>query len=198
MLILQFNHSDLIMDFQTYKVFFKAVLDGAKRLVPYNNPDYLNYTKLNWSRQRRWLTTAQLDEQLVQQLKQLKQPQQWIVITEPWCGDAAHILPFLHLLSEQSPMVKLDIQLRDAEPFLIDLYLTRNAKSIPKLIIREAGNQDLLVWGPRPAKCQALYDRLKAEHADDEEIKLQLQWWYNEDKGSSLQQELLEAIQQHE
>lgn len=71
------------MDFQTYKVFFKAVLDGAKRLVPYNNPDYLNYTKLNWSRQRRWLTTAQLDEQLVQQLKQLKQPQQWIVITEP-------------------------------------------------------------------------------------------------------------------
>ena len=182
------------MDFPTYKVFFKAVLDSAKRLPPYNNPDYLNYTKLNWSRQRRWLTTGHLDDTLVQYLKQLTEPQQWIVITEPWCGDAAHILPFLYMLSTQNPLIKLDIQLRDSEPFLIEQHLTRNAKSIPKLIIRDAANKDLLVWGPRPAASQELYDRLKAEHADDEELKLQLQWWYNEDKGASLQRELLAAL----
>ncbi|MGN7205214.1 thioredoxin family protein [Pedobacter sp. SAFR-022] len=182
------------MDFPTYKVFFKAVLDSAKSLPPYNNPDYHNYTKLNWSRQRRWLSVGELDDTLVQHLKQLDKPQQWIVITEPWCGDAAHILPFLYMLSEQNPLIKLDIQLRDSEPFLIEQYLTRNAKSIPKFVIRDGSNKDLLVWGPRPEQCQVLYDRLKAEHASDEEIKLQLQWWYNEDKGQSLQKELFQAM----
>jgi hypothetical protein len=182
------------MDFSTYKVFFKAVLDGAKRLPPYNNPDYLNYTKLNWSRQRRWLDTGKLNEMLVEKIKAIDKPQSWIVITEPWCGDAAHILPFLYLLSELNPLLKLDIQLRDSDPHLIDRYLTRGGKSIPKLIVRNEAGQDLLVWGPRPAASQELYDRLKAEHADDEELKLQLQWWYNEDKGVSLQQELLEQL----
>jgi hypothetical protein len=194
MLILQLVNSDLDMNFPTYKVFFKAVLDSAKRLPPYNNADYLNYTKLNWSRQRRWLTIGQLDETLVQYLKQLTESQQWIVITEPWCGDAAHILPFLYMLTEQNPLIKLDIQLRDSEPFLIDQYLSGHSKSIPKLIIRDANNQDILVWGPRPAQCQERYDKLKAANADDEEIKLQLQWWYNEDKGVSLQQELYRAL----
>lgn len=182
------------MDFPTYKVFFKAVLDGAKLLPPYNNPDYLNYTKLNWSRQRRWLNTGKLNELLVQKIKAIGQPQTWVLITEPWCGDAAHNLPFIYMLTEQNPLIKLDIQLRDSEPFLIQRYLTRGGKSIPKLIVRDEAGKDLLVWGPRPAKCQELYDRLKAENADDEELKLQLQWWYNEDKGISLQQELLEQL----
>jgi len=182
------------MDFSTYKVFFKAVLDGAKRLPPYNNPDYLNYTKLNWSRQRRWLDTGKLNETLVEKIKAIDKPQTWVVITEPWCGDAAHTLPFLYLLSEFNPLVKLDIQLRDSDPYLIDRYLTRGGKSVPKLIVRDEAGQDLLVWGPRPAASQELYDRLKADHADDEELKLQLQWWYNEDKGLSLQQELLEQL----
>lgn len=182
------------MDFSTYKVFFKAVLDSAKQLPPYDNPDYFNYTRLNWSRQHRWLSTGQLDESLVKKIKAISSPQEWLVITEPWCGDAAHCLPFIYLLSEQNPLVKLDIQLRDSEPFLIEQYLTRGSKSVPKLIIRDENGQDLLVWGPRPAKSQELYDRLKAEQADDEELKLQLQWWYNEDKGVSLQQELFESL----
>ena len=183
------------MDFPTYKVYFKAILDGGKKLPPYNDPNYLNYTKLNWARLDRWLKVAKLNEDLVEKIKTIQQPQHWIVITEPWCGDAAHILPVLYLLSQHNPVIKLDIQLRDTEPFLINDYLTRGGKSIPKFIVRRENGADLLVWGPRPAQCQLLYDKLKAEKADEEEVKLQLQWWYNEDKAKSLQQELIEQLQ---
>lgn len=183
------------MDFPTYKVYFKAILDGGHKLPPYNNADYFDYTKLNWSRQERWLKTAQLDESLVQYIKDIKQVQHWIVITEPWCGDAAHSLPLIYMLSSLNPLIKLDIQLRDSEPFLIEQYLTRGGKSVPKLIIRNESGKDLLVWGPRPEKSQELYDRLKGENAGDEELKLQLQWWYNEDKGKSFQAELLDGLQ---
>lgn len=182
------------MDFPTYKVYFKAILDGGKKLPPYNDLNYLNYTKLNWSRQERWLKAAKLNEDLLAKIRNLQQPLQWIVITEPWCGDAAHSLPILYMLSQHNPLIKLDIQLRDAEPFLINQYLTRGGKSIPKLIVRAENDDDLLVWGPRPAQCQLLYDKLKAEHADEEELKLQLQWWYNEDKAKSIQQELLDQL----
>ncbi len=182
------------MDFPTYKVYFKAILEGGNQLAPYNDPDYLNYTKLNWSRQERWLKKAQLNEQLLERIKSINQIQHWIVITEPWCGDAAHSLPILYMLSQHNPLIKLDIQLRDSEPFLINQYLTRGGKSVPKLIIRDESGSDLLVWGPRPEASQILYDKLKAQQAGDEELKLQLQWWYNEDKGERMQQELLESL----
>lgn len=182
------------MNFTAYQQVFESILQDANPTAPYNNPDYLNYTKLNWSRQQRWLKTGVLSEEMITAVKNITEPQQWIVITEPWCGDASHIVPFLYKIAELNPLIQLDIQLRDTAPFLIEQYLTNGGKSIPKLIIRDNDNNDMAVWGPRPVGCQVLYDRLKAANADFEQMKIELQQWYNEDKGRSLQQELLSVI----
>ncbi|MBV7529753.1 thioredoxin family protein [Chitinophaga sp. sic0106] len=183
------------MDFQAYEQEFHNILHNPAPAPPYDNPDYLNYTKLNWSRQSRWLKTGKLSEDIIAAVKSITQPQHWIIITEPWCGDASHLVPFFHLIAALNPLITTEYQLRDAPPFLIDQYLTNGtSKSIPKLVMRDAAGKDLAVWGPRPAGCQTLYDRLKHEKADFEQMKISLQQWYNEDKGVSVQLELLPLL----
>lgn len=182
------------MDFLAYQQLFQDILDGPNPPAPYDNPDYLNYTRLNWSRQQRWLKIGVLNEELVAVIKNIKKQQFWTVITEPWCGDAAHSLPFIHRLSELNPLIKVNYQLRDTAPFLIDQYLSNGKKTIPKLIIADQEKHDLAVWGSRPAACQLLYNRLLEEHVEMQQKKIELQKWYNEDKGVSLQNELLAIL----
>lgn len=91
-------------------------------------------------------------------------------------------------------MITYDLQLRDSEPFLIEDYLTNGGKAIPKLISRDENGNDLFVWGPRPAGAQELMNRLKEENAEFETIKIELQNWYNHDKGKQIQSELKELL----
>jgi hypothetical protein len=179
------------MDFTGYVAYFESILKQTTPPPPYDNPDYMDYARLNWSRMQRWLKTAVISPALHDALAAGKdRPVQWIVITEPWCGDAAHIVPFLHLAAEGQPHISVSYELRDAAPFRINDYLTNGSKSIPKLVIRDAQGNDLATWGPRPAACQELYNRLSAGKADLETLKTALQQWYNKDKGVELQKEL--------
>lgn len=180
------------MNFQEYNDYIQSILskDPSSQTPPYNQEDYYKYTKLNASRMKRWLKTGVIHPELQSALAQIQSPQQWIVITEPWCGDAAHSVPFMQLAASQNPHITLSFELRDSEPYRILSYLTGKSKSIPKLIIQDASGNDLAVWGPRPAECQAIYDKLIEEKADFETIITQLQNWYNENEGKDIQLEI--------
>ena len=95
---------------------------------------------------------------------------------------------------KNNPNIDFEIQLRDSEPHLIEDYLTRGGKSIPKLIIRNDVGHDKVIWGPRPAKLQLIFDQMKTENKSFEDAKEVLQRWYNEDKGEELQRELIIAM----
>ncbi len=178
------------MNFQSYLQYFESIIKNSEPPAPYNNPDYFNYAKLNWSRTSRWLKHGKLSDEIKETVANIKNPQHWIIITEPWCGDAAHVVPFLQLIAQQNSLITVDYELRDAEPFRINEYLTNGGKSIPKLIVRNAAGDDIFIWGPRPAGCQVIYDKLKTENADFETIKLELQKWYNDDEGKEIMLEL--------
>lgn len=150
---------------------------------------------MNWARMNRWLKTGKLSEDLMARIKNIREPQHWIIITEPWCGDAAHSVPFIHRLSELNPLIHAEYELRDSEPFRISEYLTRGSKSIPKMIFRNEEGRDLAVWGPRPAGCHEVYARLTAGKADFETIKTEIQKWYNADKGVEMQAELVRILE---
>jgi hypothetical protein len=180
------------MNFTAYLAHFENILENPT--APYDNPDYYNYAKLNWSRMNRWLKKGTISEELKSAISSIDQVQNWIIITEPWCGDASHVVPFLHMAAEINPMISVEYQLRDSAPFLIDQYLTNGGKSIPKLIIRNKANEDIATWGPRPAACQVIYDELKEKKADFEEMKIELQKWYNHDQGSEIMKELVDLL----
>lgn len=185
------------MDFKEYLSYFSEIIGGDPVVPPYDNPDYMDYAKLNWSRTNRWLKKGQLDPGAKDLVASLEQPQEWILITEPWCGDAAHSVPFIHLLAMVNPLITLKIELRDQPPMRIEQYLTKGTKSIPKLVVRDAGGHDLLTWGPRPAALQAIFEQMKAEGKTQEDAKEVLQKWYNADQGQSVQKELVALLQAH-
>jgi len=181
------------MNFSTYKSYFNSVLISAKKEKPYDNPEYLNYATLNWFRQERWFKNGILASDLIEIISGITD-QHWIFITEPWCGDAAHILPFVVMHCEKNQHINLEIKMRDVEPFLIDNYLSGQSRSIPKLIVRNSSGVDLFTWGSRPQACQNFYDELTEKKVDHCFLDIELQKWYNADKGQSFQRELFERL----
>ncbi|MDX2360250.1 MAG: thioredoxin family protein [Crocinitomicaceae bacterium] len=182
------------MKWKEYTSKFEEILNGTNASAPYDNPSYLEYVKLNNSRSNRWMKRGELTSETIAALSDLRSPMQWILITEPWCGDAAHSAPFIHLMAEASPMINLDIQQRDSVPSLIDDYLTNGGKSIPKLIVRDEYGNDLFTWGSRPEGCQNLVMDQKTMDITTQEKKAQQQAWYNKDKGVSIQEEINSLI----
>lgn len=142
----------------------------------------------------RWLKRFEPQDAMKSLIASITEPQHWIVITEPWCGDAAHSVPQLYQIVRNNANIDFEIHLRDSEPFLIEDYLTDGSKSIPKLIIRNDVGHDKVIWGPRPQPLQRIYMQMKDEERPFEEIKEALQKWYNEDKGEVLQRELLTQL----
>lgn len=182
------------MQYNEYKDLFEEILNNPNPPAPYNDAMYFEYTKLNKSRMNRWDKQIELKDSLVHQLKQIDTTQHWIIITEPWCGDAAHIVPFLVRMASVNPKITYDLLLRDTPPFLIDQYLTNGTKSIPKLIVRNAEGTDLFSWGPRPAGAQQLMTDMKKAQADFESTKVALQNWYNANKGKEICAEIAELL----
>ncbi|MBL7718262.1 MAG: thioredoxin family protein [Flavipsychrobacter sp.] len=185
------------MTFREYLDYFESIVSKGIEAqdAPYNDPMYYDYTKLNWARTNRWLKTGELGLELIDAIKAISEPQHWIIITEPWCGDAAHNVPFLHMAAELNDRITVTYELRDSEPHRINEYLTNGGKSIPKLIIKDKEENDIATWGPRPADCQTIYSALTAEKADFEKVKTELQIWYNHNKGVDLQREVAALLQ---
>jgi len=178
------------MNFQTYNDLFEGILQADQPAVPYDNIDYFHYVKLNHKRQERWLKKGDILPELETKIKSIDNTQNWILITEPWCGDASHSVPFVAKLAELNPKINLNIQLRDSDSE-IDKYLTNGGKSIPILVVRDEQNKDLFHWGPRPTEAQNIHLYNLTSDKTVDEKKVELQKWYNSDKGISLQKELL-------
>lgn len=172
---------------------FDAILTGENRKTPYDKDAYVNYVKMNKRRNDRWLKVQPISEETIQAVKSINTPQKWLLITEPWCGDAAHSTPIIQLMSELNENIDLKIVLRDSSN-LIDSYLTNGGKSIPILIARNENDEDLFVWGPRPKEIQAEVVKLRDNPVPFEEKNAIVQSWYNEDKGEKTQKEIVELL----
>ena len=130
---------------------------------------------------------------LLEQVRQLPRPEQWLVLGEAWCGDTAHTLPVLaHLAAESAGRVVLHVVLRSEHPALMTAHQTGGKDSIPKLIRRDAATgADLGDWGPRPAAAQVLSRQLHGDASlHTNEVVKGMNAWYEADNGQAVQQEL--------
>jgi len=184
------------MNFKSYLNYFRNIIENTDENISeiYQNPEYFEYTKLNWSRTNRWLKTGKLTTETIKKLKEIKNRQNWIVITEPWCGDASHIVPFIELMARENTLISVKYELRDQPPFRINDYLVNGGKSIPILIMQNENKTDFGIFGPRPKECQQLYLTEKGQGANLEQLKIALQKWYNADKGVQIQKEIIALL----
>ena len=158
------------------------------------NPDYTEYYVLNKRRIERLLKTYKAEEALkdVFNTKQFKG--KFLVITEGWCGDAAQSLPVIHQFFKEK--VEIKYIYRDANPELMDMFLTNGSKSIPIVIITDENNRVLNYWGPRPEFGNELLRRFKEsqpEYSKDQFMQ-DMQTAYNKDKGNSIIAEILDKL----
>ena len=77
------------MTFQSYQEYFQAITTQELTIAPYDSEEYREYVKMNEVRQNRWLKKGIIQTECIDVILSISQPQDWILITEPWCGDAA-------------------------------------------------------------------------------------------------------------
>lgn len=184
------------ISYEEYRKLIDVLISENKTSGNEQNEMLIDFTKLNQQRMKRLDKTQQLSNELIEHMQDLKEKQVWLVLTESWCGDAAQNIPVLEKIAKVNPLVSFRLVLRDENDELMQQYLTNGGKSIPKLIaISEDLEKELFTWGPRPAEAVQLVIDLKAKYGGiTEEVKEALQKWYNEDKGISLQNEMIELI----
>lgn len=153
------------------------------------------YTKLNDRRMKRWDKTLKVSDEALQNIEQFNQKTIWLVLTESWCGDAAHVIPVINKIAELNDNIDLRLVLRDENPDLMDTFLTNGGKAIPKLIAIGESENVINTFGPRPSVATKMVADYKAEHgALTPEFKQDLQVWYNRDKGQSTVDDLVELL----
>lgn len=158
--------------------------------------DLVEYTKLNQKRMARWNKIIKISEDLKQRILNFDGNVTWLVLTESWCGDAAHVIPVINKVAELNPNINLQLVLRDEHPELMERFLTKGSKSIPKLIMIDNHNNEVInTFGPRPSKATEMVENYKAKHEKlTDEFKTELQNWYNKNKGENIISDLLNLL----
>ena len=152
------------------------------------------FIKLNFQRSSRLEKTFEPDNESYQVFSQITQKQQWIIITESWCGDSAQSVPVIAKLAQINGNIDLKIVFRDSNLDFMDLYLTNGGRSVPKLIAFDENNNELFQWGPRPAFAQNLMMEMKNNGVPKDEMNKSLHLWYGRNRGKEIEKELLEIV----
>lgn len=184
--------------YEQYKELILNLLKDGKSTGIMQSDDLLNYTKLNEKRMKRLDKQTLLSEETSLKAQKINKDFTWLVLTESWCGDAAQTLPVINKIAEMNPKIELKVVSRDENESLMNQFLTNGSKSIPKLIVIEKEtNKVLNSWGPRSKTATKLVEEYKEIHGKlDDEFKKELQYWYNNDKGKSIEIDLIEFLNQ--
>lgn len=185
--------------YSEYRKLVTDLLSEGKSTGEQQSESLTHYTTLNEVRMNRLEKTISISEDVISKLQNLGNNYIWLVISEGWCGDAAQILPILDKMAAASDKtIDLRIVLRDENNEFMSQYLTNGGRAIPKVIVicKEAGIVRAH-WGPRPKGATELMANYKKEFGViDEKIKTDLQLWYLQDKGISIQNELIEIMEE--
>ncbi|AZJ34101.1 thioredoxin family protein [Tenacibaculum singaporense] len=190
------NSLEKAFSYSEYRDLVSDLIAQGKSTGPNQSDDLLNYSKLNDKRMKRLDKTVKLTEETLAKIKDVKEPQTWLVLTEGWCGDAAQNLPVINKIAEENPNINLKLVLRDENLELMDEFLTNGGRSIPKLIALNKENEVINTWGPRPTIATKMVVDYKEKHGSlDADFKTDLQVWYNKNKGENTQEDIVSMLQ---
>lgn len=182
--------------YNEYKEMVLQLIKEGKSTGPNQSENLYNFTKLNNQRMKRLDKQTRLSEDALTKTQSIKKDFTWLVLTESWCGDAAQTLPVINKFAEANEKIDLKVVLRDENEALMNHFLTDGSKSIPKLIVFDnTSNKVVGSWGPRSERAAKMVTDYKEKHGQiDDQFKTALQNWYNEDKGSHIEKELVDLI----
>ncbi|WP_104735369.1 thioredoxin family protein [Hanstruepera ponticola] len=201
--VIQTTSMDIIVSALSNSITYQDYREKVKTLVENNSTTgddkseaMVNYTMLNDRRMKRWDKTVKVSDEVKNRLSNFSGDVTWLVITESWCGDAAHVIPVINKIAELHDGIDLKLVLRDENDALMNQFLTNGGKAIPKLImIDNATGQVIDTFGPRPSEATKMVNDYKATFGKlTPEFKEDLQRWYNQDKGQTAIEDLLQLL----
>lgn len=180
---------------ESLQQFNRKIASATYDNVSNDQKKLIDRDKLNYQRSLRIHKTYSVDPSLCELVKNISEPQLWMIITENWCGDSAQNLPYLAKIASCNSLIDFRIILRDDNFDIMDLYLTDNKlRSIPKLIAFRKNGEELFQWGPRPKEAQELVHKLKSEGKSKDEYLEELHLWYGRNKGKNLESEIINIL----
>jgi thiol-disulfide isomerase/thioredoxin len=188
------------ISYRDYRELVKQLADEHSNTGIEKTEALANYTKLNDRRMRRWDKTIKISKETQQKISEFNQKMTLLIITESWCGDAAHVIPALNKMAELNPNIDVKLVLRDENLELMDMFLTKGGRAIPKVImIDDETGAVLSTYGPRPSEASSYVNRFIAKNGSlTPEFKEDLQHWYNGDKGQNIIKDVIEILSQLE
>lgn len=185
------------LSFEQYLQLTEDIVMGkVKREGKYTADNTFKYTGSNLKRMRLVQQQITLNQKLYNLLSSITEEWVWVVITEPWCGDASWGVPALAIMASVSDHILFRILLRDTPPVVIQHYQTDGADSIPKLVcIRKKDWKELGTWGPRPQILQQqVLQNINHQHAEYKEKVRAIHAWCETDMTGSIQTEMIDCI----
>lgn len=185
------------IEYSTYYAGLEKAVNEKRTSGPVQSEELINYTTLNLHRSKRIYKQTELLPELVSALDNLPFEIRALCLTEYWCGDSAQILPVFHKMEEATDKLSIRFLFRDEHLPLMDAYLTRGGRSIPKFVFYHPQTlKELAVWGPRPLNAQTMMDEMKQAGNEKPLITEALHRWYAADKTLSIQQEMMLLLHQ--
>ena len=186
------------MDFETYDKHVKELFAQGKTTGDNQTSNYIYFTKLGIQRLKRGLKTTTLISKVIGTLNKTKAIN-WLVISEAWCGDAVNIIPSIVKMAEADKKISLKIILRDENPEIMNRFLTNGTRAIPIVIFLDDNFNELANWGARPKPAQQIVIAHKENPVKSfDEVKVDLQKWYIQDKGQTVQCEFRDILESFE
>jgi hypothetical protein len=182
--------------YDEYKELVKRLVQEESTTGEQKTEVLANYTKLNHRRMKRWDKTLKIGDKQVNEIGQYDKKVTWLVLTESWCGDAAHIMPVIKQVTSLNNLIDFKVVLRDENLELMNSFLTNGNQSIPKMIaIDNETGEVVSTYGPRPSDATELVNEYKQKHGKlTPEFKEDLQRWYNKDKGQNALDDLIKLL----
>ena len=183
--------------FEEYMELSHAIAEEKiERTGVYTADTTLRYTRSNVERMHKVLENIVLNQKLYNVLNDLPDEWLWVIISEPWCGDASWGTPALSLIASATEKIECRIVLRDKSPELIKAYQTEGSDSIPKLIcLRKRDGKELGTWGPRPKVLQQeVLKRINTPGFDYRESVRAIHAWYEDDMTKTTQEEIILCV----
>src|SRR5690625_1748753 len=186
---------DNAYSYEAYVELVEKLLQEGKSTTEGAGEEMTYYSKLGLQRMIRWNKRFELSDAQEKAIKAYDKEIVWLVLSEGWCGDAAHCIPIINKVAEANDKIDLRIVLREENPELMNDFLTNGGKSIPKLIAYNPEEKTVEgTWGPRPEPAQNIFLSAKENNIDFETYERDLQVWYNKDKGQTVTKELLQLL----
>lgn len=184
------------MSYEAYRALVSDLVAKGKSTGAIQSETLSNYSMLNDKRMQRLDKKIVLSDEVIEKVTLIEKPTTWLVLTESWCGDAAQTMPVMNKIATLNPNITFKVVLRDENEELMNAFLTNGSKSIPKLIMYDEVNEEVLeTFGPRPSQATTMVNDYKQKHgALDADFKKDLQIWYTKDKGQNTANDLIKLL----